>query len=143
MDSGFGGGDDEIYNVYDKAWRSEKNIGQSIYRPTKNNDKEVYGDDLESIVKTNRFIPDKEFSGTDRTQARVGPVQFERHTGQEREADPFGLNKFLKEAKKGSKKTVDDEEEKRRRDISRSRSKSPARRSDRDDHKNKKRRHDN
>ncbi|GAV03005.1 hypothetical protein RvY_13496 [Ramazzottius varieornatus] len=144
MDSGFGGGDDEMYNVYDKAWRSEKNIGSSIYRPTKNNDKEVYGDDLESIVKTNRFIPDKEFSGTDRTQARVGPVQFERHTGEEREADPFGLDKFLKEAKKGGKK-VDDEQEKRRREISRSRSrsKSPPRRSDRDrdDHRKKRRDH--
>ncbi|OQV15427.1 SNW domain-containing protein 1 [Hypsibius exemplaris] len=118
MDSGFSAGDDEMYNVYDKAWRSEKNIGQSIYRPTKGADNEIYGTDLETAIKTNRFVPDKEFSGVDRTTQRVGPVQFEKHNpnaagrDDEREADPFGLDKFLKEAKKGQKRTDDD----RRRD---------------------------
>ena len=42
-----------------------------------------------------RFQPDKEFAGTDRTQRRDGPVQFEE--------DPFGLDKFLTEAKKGKR----------------------------------------
>ncbi|XP_055328590.1 SNW domain-containing protein 1-like [Paramacrobiotus metropolitanus] len=114
MDSGFGGGEDESYNVYDKAWRSEKNIGQSLYRPNKNVDKEVYGDDFDEIVKTNRFVPDKGFEGADRAQRRDGPVQFERHAAaakDEREADPFGLDKFLGEAKKGAKRN---EEERRR-----------------------------
>ena len=39
-----------------------------------------------------RFVPDKAFSGSDhRQRAREGPVQFEE--------DPFGLDKFLEEAK--------------------------------------------
>ncbi|CAO2587043.1 SNW domain-containing protein 1 [Lemmus lemmus] len=102
MDSGFAGGEDEIYNVYDQAWRGGKDMAQSIYRPSKNLDKDMYGDDLETRIKTNRFVPDKEFSGSDRRQrSREGPVQFEE--------DPFGLDKFLEEAKQhgGSKRPSD------------------------------------
>lgn len=102
MDSGFAGGEDEIYNVYDQAWRGGKDMAQSIYRPSKNLDKDMYGDDLEARIKTNRFVPDKEFSGSDRKQrGREGPVQFEE--------DPFGLDKFLEEAKQhgGSKRPSD------------------------------------
>ncbi|XP_040081929.1 SNW domain-containing protein 1 [Oryx dammah] len=102
MDSGFGCGEDEIYNVYDQAWRGGKDMAQNIYRPSKNLDKDMYGDDLEARIKTNRFVPDKEFSGSDRRQrGREGPVQFEE--------DPFGLDKFLEEAKQhgGSKRPSD------------------------------------
>lgn len=42
-------------------------------------------------------MPDKEFSGTDRTATRSGPVQFEKD-----EEDPFGLDQFLKQAKRAS-----------------------------------------
>lgn len=52
MDSGYG--DDEAYNVYDKPWRDSSSLGQHLYRPSKNIDKDLYGDDLEKIVKTNR-----------------------------------------------------------------------------------------
>ncbi|KAB0388010.1 hypothetical protein FD755_002966, partial [Muntiacus reevesi] len=102
MDSGFADGEDEIYNVYDQAWRSGNDMVQNIYRPSKNLDKDMYGDDLEARIKTNRFVPDKEFSGSDRRQrGREGPVQFEE--------DPFGLDKFLEEAKQhgGSKRPSD------------------------------------
>ncbi|NXK54898.1 SNW1 protein, partial [Chauna torquata] len=104
MDSGFAGGEDEIYNVYDQPWRSGKDMAQSIYRPSKNVDKDMYGDDLEARIKTNRFVPDKEFSNSDRNtrgRGRDGPVQFEE--------DPFGLDKFLEEAKQhgGSKRPSD------------------------------------
>ncbi|CAI9177302.1 unnamed protein product [Rangifer tarandus platyrhynchus] len=102
MDSGFADGEDEIYNVYDQAWRGGKDMVQNIYRPSKNLDKDMYGDDLEARIKTNRFVPDKEFSGSDRRQrGREGPVQFEE--------DPFGLDKFLEEAKQhgGSKRPSD------------------------------------
>ncbi|XP_013398400.1 SNW domain-containing protein 1-like [Lingula anatina] len=95
MDSGFN--EDDSYNVYDKPWRGDQDIAGSIYRPSKNLDKDIYGDDLDKLINTNRFVPDKEFSGTDRTRRREGPVQFER----DEEEDPFGLNKFLTEAKKG------------------------------------------
>ncbi|XP_062431892.1 SNW domain-containing protein 1 [Rhea pennata] len=104
MDSGFAGGEDEIYNVYDQPWRSGKDMAQTIYRPSKNVDKDIYGDDLEARIKTNRFVPDKEFSNSDRNtrgRGRDGPVQFEE--------DPFGLDKFLEEAKQhgGSKRPSD------------------------------------
>lgn len=46
-----------------------------------------------------RFQPDRGFSGADRAAAtRDGPVQFEKD-----EEDPFGLNKFLTEAKKAKR----------------------------------------
>lgn len=113
MDSGYA--DDEAYNVYDKPWRDTSNLAQHLYRPSKNLDKEVYGDDLEALVKTNRFVPDKEFSGTDRSVQRSGPVQFEK---QPEEEDPFGLDQFLTQAKHASKRSAgghDKKDEKRRR----------------------------
>jgi len=56
--------------------------------------------------KTNRFVPDKEFSGTDRAagSSRSGPVQFEK------DEDPFGLDQFLQQAKKSSKRGPDDKD---------------------------------
>lgn len=53
MDSGFG--DDEAYNVYDKAWRSNEGLSQNIYRPSRNQDHDIYGDDLDKLMKTSRF----------------------------------------------------------------------------------------
>lgn len=47
-----------------------------------------------------RFVPDKEFSGTDRSTTRSGPVQFEKD-----EEDPFGLDQFLKQAKHATSST--------------------------------------
>ena len=51
MDSGFG--DDEAYNVYDKPWRTDKDSA-NLYRPSRNKDKDTYGDDLDELIKTNR-----------------------------------------------------------------------------------------
>ncbi|MGH0131505.1 UNVERIFIED_CONTAM: hypothetical protein FKN15_060134 [Acipenser sinensis] len=101
MDSGFAGGEDEVYNVYDQPWKSGRDMAQNIYRPSKNADKDMYGDNLDTLMQNNRFVPDREFSGTDRRQRRDGPVQFEE--------DPFGLDKFLEEAKQhgGSKRPSD------------------------------------
>jgi len=119
MDSGYG--DDEAYNVYDKPWREAGTLGSHLYRPSKQVDQDIYGGDLDKIVNTNRFVPDKEFSGTDRSaqNQRQGPVQFEK------EDDIFQLDKFLDTAKKGSKrkddgpsssKSSDHSDKKRRRD---------------------------
>lgn len=112
---GQGYGDDEAYNVYDKPWRDGGSMANHIYRPSKNIDKDTYGEDLEKIVKTNRFVPDKDFNGTDRSgPGRTGPVQFEK------EEDPFGLDQFLSQAKRSSKRKEperkDDKDRKRRRD---------------------------
>ena len=66
-----------------------------------------------------RFVPDKEFAGTDRSSRRDGPVQFERE-----EDDPFGLDKFLTEAKRAQKRPSEDsrtsssrDDRKKRRDF--------------------------
>lgn len=101
MDSGYG--DDEAYNVYDKPWRDSNSLGSHLYRPSKQIDNDTYGADLDRIVNTQRFVPDKEFSGTSRgavggAPTRSGPVQFEK------EEDPFGLDQFLNMAKKAPKR---------------------------------------
>lgn len=111
---GHGYGDEDSYNVYDKPWREGGSMANHLYRPNKNIDKETYGDDLETLVKTNRFVPDKEFSGTNREATRSGPVQFEK------EEDPFGLDQFLSQAKRASKRKEperrDDRDKRKRRD---------------------------
>lgn len=92
--------DDEGYNVYSEPWRKDSNLAANIYRPGRNVDRENYGEDYaDELRKTNRFVPDKEFSGTDRSAgaSRSGPVQFERD-----EDDPFGLDQFLDTAKRAS-----------------------------------------
>ncbi|KAL8576199.1 SNW domain-containing protein 1 [Nucella lapillus] len=106
MDSGFG--DDEAYTVYDKPWRDEHSAA-NIYRPSKKLDNDLYGDDLDTLMKNKRFVPDKEFEGTDRTHRRDGPVQFTRDV----EEDLFGLDKFFKDAKKGQKRTADESSSRR------------------------------
>jgi len=104
MDSGFA--DEDSYNVYDKAWRGGGDVSQCLYRPKKGGDNDVYGEDLDTLIKTNKFVPDKEFSGTDRAagSSRSGPVQFEKD-----EEDPFGLDQFLQQAKRASKRGGDDQ----------------------------------
>ena len=109
---GHGYGDDESYNIYDKPWRDGGSAANHIYRPSKNIEKE-YGEDINKIIKTNKFVPDKEFTGTDRTVTRSGPVQFEK------EEDPFGLDQFLSQAKRANKRKEPektDRDKKRRRD---------------------------
>ena len=53
MDSGFA--EDDSYNVYDKPWRKDQEMAKSLYRHSKS-DKDVYGDDLEKLMGTNRLV---------------------------------------------------------------------------------------
>ncbi|CAH2098669.1 unnamed protein product [Euphydryas editha] len=109
MDSGYG--DDEAYNVYDKAWRNQDSVGAHIYRPSRNADKDNYGGDLESLANNKRFVADKSFAGTSSSNTRSGPVPFEKDTPREEPSrtqsdadfDPFGLDRFLSEAKRADK----------------------------------------
>ena len=48
-----------------------------------------------------RFVPDKDFAGTDRTRKRDGPVQFEKFG----EEDLSELDKFFLDAKRGGKRS--------------------------------------
>ncbi len=45
-----------MYNVYDKPWRAGANLAEKIYRPGKAVDKDVYGDDVEKLIKTSRCL---------------------------------------------------------------------------------------
>jgi SNW domain-containing protein 1 len=102
--SGFG--DDEEYNVYDQPWRSQAAFAQNLYRPTRSKEDDAI-DDLDQLASASRFVPDKGFSGADKNAKRDGPVSFEKaassSTTLNDEDDPFGLDKFLTEAKKASK----------------------------------------
>lgn len=70
-------------------------------------------------MNCSRFVPNKEFSGTERDprgSGRSGPVQFEKH---QQEEDPFGLDQFLTQAKhapKRSSQQQSDREKRHRRD---------------------------
>ncbi|GAB2254315.1 hypothetical protein Droror1_Dr00022124 [Drosera rotundifolia] len=102
MDSGFA--TDDQYNVYDKGLFTAQSTLSTLYRPKKDVDSDVYGgadEQLDKILKTERFKPDKAFAGTaEKTGPRDRPVEFEPET---EEADPFGLDQFLTEVKKGKK----------------------------------------
>ena len=42
--------------MYDKPWRQGGGAADKIYRPSKNVDKDVYGDDVEKLIKTNKCV---------------------------------------------------------------------------------------
>ncbi|KAF8400876.1 hypothetical protein HHK36_014179 [Tetracentron sinense] len=102
MDSGFA--TDDQYNVYDKGLFTAQSTLSSLYKPKKDADADMYGgadEQLDKILKTDRFKPDKGFAGApERAGPRDRPVEFEKEA---EEADPFGLDQFLTEVKKGKK----------------------------------------
>eukprot|EP01107_Rhizomastix_libera_P006256 TRINITY_DN2036_c0_g1_i1.p1 TRINITY_DN2036_c0_g1~~TRINITY_DN2036_c0_g1_i1.p1 ORF type:complete len:563 (+),score=165.76 TRINITY_DN2036_c0_g1_i1:235-1689(+) len=99
LDQGFG--QEEDYNLYAKPLFSGEHLG-SLYRPK--GDSETYGmseEDMEKIAKTDRFQPDKGFSGTERTagtksEPRNKPIEFEK------EKDVFGMEQLFSAAKSSS-----------------------------------------
>ncbi|KAL5701420.1 hypothetical protein ACHQM5_026758 [Ranunculus cassubicifolius] len=89
MDSGFATVDQN--NVYEKRLFNPQATLSTLYKPNKNIGSEIYGgedDQLEKVLKTDRFKPDKGFSGM--CGQRQVPVEFD-------EADPFGLSKYIAE----------------------------------------------
>ncbi|CAL9761929.1 unnamed protein product [Musa acuminata subsp. burmannicoides] len=103
MDSGFV--TDDQYNIYDKGLFTAQPTLSTLYRPKKDTDADMYGgadEQLEKVLKTDRFKPDKAFTGaSDRPSGskRERPVEFDK----QEENDPFGLDQFLTEVKKGKK----------------------------------------
>ncbi|XP_023756749.1 SNW/SKI-interacting protein A [Lactuca sativa] len=106
MDSGFG--TEDQYNVYDKGLFTAQPTLSTLYRPKKDADGEMYGgadEQIEKIRKTDRFKPDKGFTGAnEKAGPRDRPVEFEKEVAEE--ADPFGLDQFLTQVK-GGKKAMD------------------------------------
>ncbi|ERN15078.1 hypothetical protein AMTRI_Chr05g57750 [Amborella trichopoda] len=102
MESGFAA--DDQYNIYDKGLFTAHSTLSTLYRPKKDTDSDAYGgadEQLEKVLKTDRFRPDKGFAGaSEKAGPRDRPVEFEQEA---EEADPFGLDQFLTEVKKGKK----------------------------------------
>ncbi|OVA19380.1 SKI-interacting protein [Macleaya cordata] len=106
MDSGFA--NDDQYNVYDKGLFTAQSTLSSLYRGRRDTDSEMYGvvdadhEQLEKVLKTDRFKPDKRFTGagaTEKAGPRDRPVEFEKLA---EEDDPFELDLFLTKVKKGN-----------------------------------------
>ncbi|EGC34856.1 hypothetical protein DICPUDRAFT_92128 [Dictyostelium purpureum] len=93
LSSGFG--TDDSYNVYSKPLFGGA-VSNSIYRPKNNQEDNTTIDD---VLSKSRFgsntssKPHKEFSGTDRSKERTGPVAFEK---EKKKSDPFGFDDFSK-----------------------------------------------
>eukprot|EP00918_Siedleckia_nematoides_P067689 GHVU01147267.1.p1 GENE.GHVU01147267.1~~GHVU01147267.1.p1 ORF type:complete len:260 (-),score=62.72 GHVU01147267.1:208-987(-) len=79
MDSGFQGGDDEKYKVYDKPLFVDRTTA-GLYRFDK--------DRMQQSVGEKGEMPS--FSGAEQRPQRTAPVEFEKD-----KSDPFGLNKLL------------------------------------------------
>uniref|UniRef100_A0A7S0NQI2 SKI-interacting protein SKIP SNW domain-containing protein n=2 Tax=Calcidiscus leptoporus TaxID=127549 RepID=A0A7S0NQI2_9EUKA len=96
-------GADDAYNIYDKALFRSGAAAESIYRPSRAAEDDWGDEDAAAaqVMKSARFKPgDKGFEGAGEQLATGGrgkPVEF----AEEDEADPFGLDQFLSEAKKG------------------------------------------
>lgn len=101
--SGFASAGFNEDQAYDKPLFADREALNSIYRPSLNNDdEEDGGETLEQIQKTSRFetlgrAPKEGFKGAGTAEAREGPVQFERDSG-----DPFGVDQMIAEAQKGA-----------------------------------------
>ncbi|MCJ1225606.1 mRNA splicing protein [Toensbergia leucococca] len=102
--SGFDTGFNED-QAYDKPLFAARDALDSIYRPRANGnddvDEEDGGEELDKIQKNNRFEvlgkAKEGFRGAGETEARDGPVQFEKDA-----ADPFNIDELIKDATGGT-----------------------------------------
>ncbi|KAG6407644.1 hypothetical protein SASPL_130640 [Salvia splendens] len=94
MDSGFGSGMDDAYNIYDNGLFTAQSALTTLYNPKKDRDDEMHGGADEQLDKIKCVKVDRAFTGTsERSGPRDRPVEFDK------EQDPFGLDQFLKEVK--------------------------------------------
>nr|POE86583.1 pre-mrna-processing protein 45 [Quercus suber] len=111
--SGFAAGFNED-QPYDKPLFAERDALNSIYRPSVggDDDEDDGGETMEKIQNTKRFetlgrAPKEGFKGTESTEARTGPVMFERDRVHGVKADdPFGVDAMIAEAAKGANKRL-------------------------------------
>lgn len=101
---------DDAYNLYDKPLFHGSTAAAAIYKARGNMDA---GDDtkfaggteegISNALANDRFqLGASGFQGADEQEVREGPVQFEKDNG-----DVFGVDKFLDEAKRGTKRGLD------------------------------------
>ena len=111
-----GYGDEDAYNLYDKPLFSGSSAAAAIYRRPAGRSgagaDDIYNNDgedaMEELRNNDRFgLGQSKFQGADPDASssaapapRSGPVQFEKDT-----ADPFAINQFLDDAKRGIKRS--------------------------------------
>lgn len=105
-------GDEDSYNAFDKPLFSGSTASAAIYkRPagrTGGTADDIYSaEGVQDAMENDRFGLGKSraFEGAQYQETREGPVQFEKDT-----ADPFSINQFLDEAKRGTKRGGIEEE---------------------------------
>ena len=105
--------DDDAYNLYDKPLFHGSSAAAAMYRPHSNltgGDDGSFGggteEGIQNAIANDRFGLGtggaRGFEGAADQEIREGPVQFEKDT-----ADVFGVNQFLDEAKRGTKRGLD------------------------------------
>lgn len=106
------------YNVYSKAWRTTTE-GSGLYRPRTAQAGEFNAEAADAQIKelqtSQKFKSTTDFEGVERgagAPRAAGPVQFEKaHAGGGggggTSADPFGLDQFLSDTKRGGKNALD------------------------------------
>ncbi|WFC98172.1 mRNA splicing protein [Malassezia yamatoensis] len=99
-------GDEDSYNLYDKPLFQGSSAAAAIYRrPGTGTGDDIYGGGTEGGISealgNDRFGlgKTKGFEGSQFQEQRSGPVQFEKDTN-----DPFAIDQFLEEAKRGTKR---------------------------------------
>lgn len=99
-------GSDDSYNLYDKPLFQGSSAAAAIYRrPGTGGADDIYGGGTESGIsaelENDRFGlgKTKGFEGSQFQEQRAGPVQFEKDA-----SDPFAIDQFLEEAKRGTKR---------------------------------------
>ncbi|WAQ92575.1 hypothetical protein PtA15_17A56 [Puccinia triticina] len=114
-------GDEDSYNLYDRPLFSGASAAAAIYKrggaaaddePPAATDERYGGGTEEGIshaMRNDRFglgVAGKGFEGAELQESRDGPVQFERDTTLIA-SDPFAIDAFLDEAKKGVKRGLE------------------------------------
>ncbi|KAK2748504.1 mRNA splicing protein [Myotisia sp. PD_48] len=105
-DSGLAGGFNEDQH-YDKPLFAAQDAIQSVYRPRAqvddDDDETAGGAEIDRIKRSGRFEAlgraKGGFQGADQAEAREGPVEFEKDTG-----DPFGIDGMIAEASSSGQK---------------------------------------
>ncbi|ADV25135.1 Nuclear receptor coactivator, putative [Cryptococcus gattii WM276] len=115
---------EDSYNLYDKPLFAGSSAAAAIYRPagSSRNDESFGGGTEEGIkeeMSKDRFQlgnATRGFEGAEGTEAREGPVQFEKDTivALDGSADPFGVEQFMDAARRGGKRIAEDRDEERR-----------------------------
>jgi SNW domain-containing protein 1 len=102
---------DDAYNLYDRPLFHGSTAAAAIYKARGNldaGDEEKFGGGTEAGISTalsnDRFnLGVSGFEGANEQEVKEGPVQFEKDDG----GDVFGVDKFLDEAKRGTKRGLD------------------------------------